>query len=256
MIGLRRNHEAVRNTIPESKLRWLGRAGDHEYAVFSGDGSELAVDIHASPDPGDYVRQPGEVLIMRIRRERIENTEVEHHVTHRAWRVADGTYAALKARAPKPAPEKPMRTWDVLAELPIMQRREPTRLLGAPPSSNVTIDALKGQLRGRMTPAAAVPIIEVGGNEPPDQSVASFIAWLARNEGVALRLGRRERGRLVCESRTPIRSDIRDAIKRYEELIVAELQGSPPICSDCAEPATRPVFPSAPMCAKHLGGSR
>ena len=251
MMGIRRNHEAVRNTIPEAKLRWLGRAGDYQYAVYSGDGSELAVDIHASPDPGDYVRQPGEILIMRIRRESIDGTEMEHHVTHRAWRVADGTYAGLKAKASKPPTEKPMRTWDVLAELPIMQRREPTRHLAIPPSSKVTMDALKGQLGGRMTPAVAMPIIEVGGNEPPDGSIADLIAWLASRHGIALRLGRRDRGRLVNESRTPIRSDIRELIKRAEELIVAELQGSPAMCSDCSEPAMRPVFPSAPMCREH-----
>ena len=36
-----------------------------------------------------------------------------------------------------------------------------------------------------MTPAAAVPIIEIGGNERPEGSVADLIAWLATQKAEA-----------------------------------------------------------------------
>jgi len=59
-------------------------------------------------------------------------------------------------------------------------------------------------------------LIEGGGNEPPDGSVAGMIAYL-EGRGVELKLAR---GRLVARSRTPIRAELRELIEHADELLV------------------------------------
>lgn len=241
MFATRRDPNIVGAMVNESKLVWLGRGTDFDYATYKG--TEYAVDRYPG-NPEDYSRQRGELFVMRVRREVIDGSDFEHHQTHRAVPVPSGTYASLAAKAPKPAPEKPMRAWDALATLPIMQRREPLRLPTVPVGNNVTVGLWKAQ-HGKQPP---VPYIEVNGNEPPERSPAGIIAHLERR-GIALSLAR---GQLLARSRTPIRTDDKALIEQAEELIVGVLRGSPLLCSLCAAPAVSLAFPRAPMCAAHL----
>ena len=259
MIGLtRRDPNIVRATVPESKVKWLGRAADgYDYAVH--DGLEYAVDPHASK-PEDYARRPGELYVMRVWHEVIDGSKFEHHATHRAQRVPDGTYAALDAKASKRAAEKPMRMWGVLAALPVMQRREPTRMAAGVLSASAldTLEHLPAQTQEqRQVIAGAVDllhhhrppaVIEVGGNEPPERGPVGWLKRLA-SHGVELTLAR---GRLLARSVKPIRFDDRQLIDKGKELIVGVLSGSPVTCSTCAEPAIDIAYPDAPMCTEHL----
>jgi hypothetical protein len=182
---------------------------------------------------------------MRVVHGVIDGSAYEHHQTHRAVPVPSGTFAALQAKVRKPAPEKPMRAWDALASLPVMQRREPLRLPTAPAGLDVTVDLFKAH-HGKQAPVP--PFIEINGNEPPERSPAGIIAHLA-NRGVELTLAR---GRLVARSRNPIRADDRQLIDKAGELIVGHLRGQPVVCSECAESAVSIAYPDAPMCAAHL----
>jgi hypothetical protein len=242
MPTTRRDPDVVRSTVPEGKLTWLGRLGGHDYASYQG--REYIVDAYPS-NPEDFSRTPGQLFIMRIRHELIDGSAYEHHATHRALPVPDGTYASLLAKVRKPDTEPPMRTWDVLATLPLMQRREPLRIPTAPASS-ITVGALKAQLG----PVGPLPVIEVGGNQPPERSPAGIVAYLG-SRGIELSLAR---GRLLARARKPIRAEDRYLIERTEELIVGVLSGSPVACSLCAEPAVSIAVPRAPMCAAHLEG--
>ena len=243
----RRDPSAVQRTISESKLRWLGRAPDgYDYAEHGG--KEYAVDIHLSPDPGDYVRQPGEILVMRVHRELIDGSPFEHHGTHRAFEVAPGTYASLAVKADRRPVEKPMRAWDALSTLPALTRREPTRIATVPPASLPEVGLLKTLMGAKADPG----IIEFGGHQPPERTPAGIIAYLERR-GVELSLAR---GRLLARSRNPIRFDDRELIEKAAELIVGHLRGSPVLCSLCAESAVTIAYPDAPMCTAHLGGPR
>jgi hypothetical protein len=243
-LGTRLDYKIVQSTIPEGKLKWLGRPpGDYEYATYGG--AEYAVDRNSTADLTGYNRRPGEIIVLRVERELIDGSAFEHHRMHRAWPVESGTYAALAAKARKPAAEKPLRAWDALATLSVMQRRDPERFASTPAASDVNVGALKAQLG-----ITHERIIEVGGNEPPERSPAAIIEHLA-SRGVELKLSR---GRLVARSRNPMRFDDRELIEKAEELIVGVLRGQPVICSTCAEPAVSIVFPHAPMCAEHLKG--
>jgi hypothetical protein len=51
--------------------------------------------------------------------------------------VQPGTHAGLVAKTRKPVADKPLRAWDRLAALPVMQRREPLRMVTGPPSSTL-----------------------------------------------------------------------------------------------------------------------
>lgn len=245
MLGIRRDPTNVQRSVPQGKVEWLGRSGDFDFGILGG--REYAVDIRATADPADYTRQRDEILVVKVEREVIDGSGFEHHRTYRGWPVERGTFAARQAKMRKPAGEKPMRAWDALASLSVMQRRDPLRMPINPGPSNVHLGALSAQLGGKL---AKLPVMEVGGNEPPDRSPAAIIAFLA-SRGVELTLAR---GRLVVRSRSPIQFDDRELIEKAEELIVGVLRGSPVMCSACAEPAVSIVFPHAPMCAEHLKG--
>ena len=260
MIGIsRRDPDVVGRTVAEAKLDWLGRGPDgNDYGTFRS--QEFAVEPHPC-NPEDYSRRRDELYVMRIKREVIDGSAFEHHATHRALPVPNGTYAALLAKATKPAAEKPIRTWGVLAALPVMQRREPVRAAAGmstsvldtlehlPATTEQEKEVIAGavDLLDRNRPAG---IIEVGGNQPPHRSPAGIIAYLS-GHGVELMLAR---GRLLARSRAPIRSNDRALIDKARELIVGHLRGSPVMCSTCAEPAVDIAYPDAPMCAKHLEG--
>jgi hypothetical protein len=243
MIETRRDPNIVRSTVPESKFQWLGRVGEYDYATYGG--HEYAVEPFASI-PGEYTPGAGELIVMRVTHEVFDGSAIERHNTHRAFRVTEGTYAERVAKLPKPAAQKPMRAWDTLSALPAMQRQEPQRLPTTPPSS-FFVGALKASLGNKGNPK---PFIEVGGNQPPERSVAGIVAYLQRR-GIELFLAG---GRLVARSRTPIRRESREGllIAAAQELLAGHLRGEPVACSECSEPAVGIVFPEAPMCAAHL----
>ena len=112
-----------RDPIPEAKFDWLGTARGRRYGRHKG--QEYAVDLQPS-DPAAFTPGSGEMLVARKRAERLEDgAELVTVVTMRAWPVQPGTFDKLsKSRRGRPA-EKPMRAWDRLASLELMQRVRP-----------------------------------------------------------------------------------------------------------------------------------
>jgi hypothetical protein len=240
-----------RQPVPERDFDWLGTIGSLRYGRRKN--QEYAVDRRPS-DPTSFTPEDGEIAVARRHVERFDDGgEIVSTVTTRAWPVEPGTYDRLaKSRKPAAA-DRPMRTWDRLAALPVMQRREPLRMVTGPATS--ALDALPALGADKAADVERVAelaharstrsLIEVGGNEPPDRSVAGLVAFVERH-GVELSLAR---GRLVARSRTPIRADLRDLIDQAKELIVGHLAGKPVICSSCASPAVTIAAIDAPMCA-------
>jgi hypothetical protein len=258
-IAARRDPSIPQRTIPEAKVRWLGDPiGGYLYA--ESQGTEYAVEIRPA-DLEAFVAQPNEILISRRTVEDIDGSPWPTIGHHRAWPVKAGTYAGLLAKAPKPETEKPLRAWDRLAALTLMQRREPLRFVTGPPSAGLELfealpatseqerEALAGavDMLNRTSPRS---MLAVGGNEPPERTVAGMVAYLAQR-GIELTL---VRGRLLARSRTPLRADLRELIEQARELIVGHLKGQPVMCGQCAEPAVGVAFPDAPLCASHLEG--
>lgn len=240
-----------RDPIDEKRLTWLGRAGGWSYARH-GD-QELAVAPH--PTAADsYTLKPGERFVRRAHDTILEDgARMPGSVLHVAVEVEPGTYEA-KARTRKPIEPK-ARAWDVLAALPAMQRREPTRMVSGPPAKDLPLfDAAPGEQELEavagvvdLTYQQQPSIIEVGGNEPPERSVAGLVTWL-EERGVELSLAR---GHLVAKAAKPMRDDTKEIIERAEPLLVGHLQAKPVICAMCAEPAVTVIFPKAPACAEH-----
>jgi hypothetical protein len=91
------------------------------------------------------------------------------------------------------------------------------------------------------------PWIEIQPDGVADPSPAGIVAYLA-SRGVSLSL---RRGRLVARSEAPINIVDRQLMDRAEPLLIGELGGSKPLCSECSNPATTVVLPRAPMCDRH-----
>lgn len=257
MMGLsRRDPNVVARTINASKVTWLGRIGDSDFGTYGG--REYQVDVSPS-DPENYSRRTDELWVIRVTHEQVGGSDFEHHSRHRALLVPSGTYQRFAEKAAaRPVAEKPMRSWDALATLPVMQRREPVRVsVNRSASALGVLETLPAQSeQEKAVIAGAVDlldrsrppgVVEIGGNQPPDRSPAAIVEFLA-SRGVELTLAR---GRLVARSRTPIRADLRELIERSEELLVGVMRGSPVLCSSCGESATTVVFPLAPMCREH-----
>lgn len=259
MIGLPRRDPAIaQRMVPESKVKWLGDpVAGHQYAMH--DGREYQVELH-SADPGAFTPQPGELVISRRKLEMVDGTPWESTGYFRAFLVKPGTHDRLVAKVRKPDAEKPLRAWDRLATLRAMQRREPQRIVAGPQASSVDmLPALPAQpsdeeqaliagtvdLAERGNPRT---LVEVGGHQPPQRSVAAMVDYLA-SRGVELSL---IRGRLLAKSRTPIRTDDRELVEQARELIVGHLRGQPVICGECAAPAVGIRFPDSPACGTHL----
>lgn len=252
----RRDPGVPARTIPEDKFSWLGKPiGGRQYGRHRD--SEYAVDIRPA-ELDAFTAGPGEIIVSRKHIEMIDGSPWPSTSYHRGFPVATGTYAALAAKARRPKAEQSPRAWDRLGALPLMQRREPMRLATGRSSPMLdrmpVLPAISSDEQEALAQALDMAdrtsqsqLIEVGGNEPPERSVAGVIAYLARR-GIDLEL---VRGRLLARSRLPIRVDLRELIEQAEELIVGHLQGKPVICSSCAEPAVTIVFPQAPMCAEH-----
>jgi len=241
-----------RAPIPESEVTWLGAVDGRQYGTVRC--KEYAVDLTVS-DPQAYTPQPDEITIVRRRVERFDDGgELVSAATSRGWPVPAGTYAKLAAKR-KPTAEKKMRGWDRLAAMPIMQRREPLRMASA--TAALELPVLDGQLTKDQEQAMASVVelaikrapslIEVGGNTPPDGSVADMVAYLAER-GVELSLAR---GRLRARSKTPIRADVQALLDGARELLVGHLQGKPVMCSECAETAVTIAAVDAPVCREH-----
>lgn len=247
--------DAVSRTVPEATIDWQGPPlRGHQYGRHRG--TEYVVDLRPT-DAETHVAQPGEILVSRKRVELLDDGGGWETATlHRGWPVEPGTYAALAGKRKKPG-EKPMRAWDKLQTLAVMQRREPLRMATGPATS--AIDNLPALGADQEEAVASVldfahrkttrTLIEVGGNEPPQRSVAALVEFVEQR-GVELSLAR---GRLLARSRTPIRSDVRELIEQARELIVGHLQGKPVMCCECAEPAVTIAYPDAPMCAAKHG---
>ena len=259
LLSARRDPSVPKRTVAESKVRWLGEPiNGYRYAEHKG--TEYAVELRPS-DVEAFVPQPGEILVSQKTVEMFDQTPWETIGYHRAWPVAAGTYAGKLAKPQRPKADPPLRAWDRLATLDLMQRREPLRFVSGPPSAGLekfeAVPATSEQEREALAGAVQMldrnstrSLIEVGGHEPPERTVAAMVAYLARR-GIELTL---VRGRLLARSRTPIRADMRELIEQARELIVGHLQGKAVICGQCAEPAVGIGFPDAPLCASHLEG--
>lgn len=241
-----------RDPIDEKKLTWLGRAGGWSYA--RNGNQELAVAPHPLTAES-YELKDGERFVRRHHDTILEDgARMPGSVLHVAIEVEPGTFEKM-ARTRKPTGAPVARPWDVLGTLPAFQRREPTRMVSGPPARDLPLfdnppgeqelEAVAGVVD--LAHQQAPTIIEVGGNQPPDRSVAGIVAWL-EGRGVELSLAR---GHLVPKSVKPMRDDVKEVIERAEALLVGHLQSRPVICSMCAEPAITIVFPRAPMCAEH-----
>jgi hypothetical protein len=245
-----------RDPLPEREFTWLGVARGYKYGTRKG--REYAVDLHGS-DPTSFTPDSDEIAVARKHVELIDGSPFETVVRMRGWPVPTGTYAKLAATRKKPDADKPMRAWDRLAALPLMQREEPLRLVTGPAPKLDQLPALTAipspgeeQAMAEIIEQASkrpTKLLEIGGNEPPERSVAGIVAYLER-QGVELSL---QRGRLLARSRAPIRVDLRELIEQTRELLVGHLQGKPVLCSLCSAAAVTIAFPDAPVCAEHAG---
>lgn len=243
-----------RDPIPEREFRWLGAVRGFQYAERKG--RQYAVELHGS-DPMSFTPDPNEISIARKHTELIDGSPFETIIRLRAWPVPTDTYAKLTSSRKKAEADKPLRAWDRLAALPLMQRQEPMRLVTGPAPKLDELPALgavpspgeQEAMAGVIDQVLKRPhkLIEVGGNQPPERSVAGIVAYL-QQRGVELSLAR---GRLLALSRTPLRADVRELIEQARELLAGHLQGKPVLCSSCSEAAVTVVFPDAPMCAEH-----
>ena len=257
-LPTRRDASIPKRTRPERDFDWWGAVAGRRYGTAKKGGQEYAVDT-APADLDAFTPQAGEILVSVGHVEMIDGSAWPSTTYHRGFPVASGTYARLTARRRRRQPETDkLRTWDRLAALPLMQRREPLRMATGPAASPldrmVDLPAVSTQEQEAL--AGAVDLVQRnerrrliagGGNEPPERSVAGIIAWLTER-GIELSLAR---GRLVARSKTPLRADLADLLDQAEELIAAHLQGWPVMCSSCAEPAVTLVLPRAPMCDRH-----
>lgn len=253
----RRDPSVPARTIPEGKVQWLGDAvAGHQYGVHNG--QEYAVDVRPA-DPEGFIAQDGEMLVNRKFIEEFDGSRIETVLTHRAFPVASGTYAALAARrTPRKARRDQPRVWDRLARLSAMQRREPLRLATGPATSAMDrLGALptpptKDEQRalGEVVDLARTTgqreLISVGGHEPPQPG--GFVAYFL---GRHIELTRTRDDRLIARSGSPISADDLELLDLAEPLIVGELGGPVAPCSLCDQPATSIAIPRAPVCAQH-----
>ena len=245
----------AKDPIDESRLTWLGRSNGWHYAKLGH--KEFAVAPHPVEEGSHSRLKDGERYILRHGAVVLpDGASMATTAMHVAMEVEPGSWQKIAGKARKPTAEKKMRGWDRLAALPIMQRREPLRMATGPATRE--LPALPGPLtkdqEAAMEAVAAKAIkrgssfISVGGNTPPDGSVADMIAWLAQRWGIELSLAR---GRLQARSEKPIRADVEALLDGARELIVGHLQGKPVMCSECAKQAVTIAAVDAPVCRDH-----
>ena len=258
MSLLTRRHDpsVPQRTIPEAKITWLGDPiRGHRYGRHRD--TEYMVEMRPS-DPEAFVADANERLVSFRHVEMIDGSPWPTNTYHRAFPTPTGTYAKLVGRKARKADDTTPRAWDRLATLPLMQRREPMRMATGPAASAmdrvVHMPSVSEQEQEALAGAVDMvrgnryrKLIEVGGNTPPERSVAGLVGYL-QDRGVSLELAR---GRLIARSVKPIRADLRELIEQAEELIVGHLRGQAVLCSQCAQAAVTVVFPSAPACAEH-----
>jgi hypothetical protein len=211
MIGVRRV-EAVKATVPESKVHWLGRVGEYDYATYNG--HEYAVEPFASI-PGDYTPGAGELIVMRVTHEVFDGTPIESHTTHRAFRVTAGTYRrelekAERRRGPPQAARLPV---DALDGLSLLRPRADTVLPATTTSIVQTV----------------LPVIPVTGAYLPGRRKVRGRAVLDHLERLGVTLGV-YRGKLLVSSEKGRSAAVAEVVDRAGPLLLGWLTDQPLTC--------------------------
>lgn len=126
-----RDPAVVARTVPESKVKWLGRAKGGEFGVING--AEYQVDARSS-NPGDYNPRPGELFVMRVTEEMVDGSKWQQHRHHRAFGVTPGTYATGRGRSGGSASPAPSigRAPECVPPYSVQWSRRAVTLLGWP----------------------------------------------------------------------------------------------------------------------------
>lgn len=244
-IGTMRGTGSTWNKQDVGKFKRLGRLGAWDY--YTRDKDEFAAATRPA-DPQEVEPRPGEILLVKKTSVMDGGSRWEDVTYHIAFPVPVGTFqekAAREERRRKSADRTP-RPQDALA-LPGLRRREPVRLTLGPPSSDLSLDALKAR-----TGAAAPAVAEVGGHEGVAHSPAGYLEWLA-GRGIQVEVAK---GHLLIKTSKPLGQEERILLDRAEGLLVGHLSGTPVSCVACDQPAASIAFPSAPVCSEHLEADR
>ena len=237
----RRDPEVVRNTIPEERMAWLGKAGDFEYATHKG--TEYAVDLHPS-ELSDHASVDGQILVRRISHEVIDGSRFENHRTHRAVPVPSGSFAAAEARkqarleAQERRANPPYRGVDALAPIQALAAKLPQFLAGPDPTqitgytSEYTGDgrAMRVHMSGLLRKQDALAT-------PGRPAIRGLRAVLDVLEAKGIHLEPTQDGASVFVRSRGGRLDpqLREAIRATARLLAGELTGSPVRCELCPD---------------------
>lgn len=228
-----------RDPIPEGKLSWLGAHGGWRYAKHGS--QEYAIGDLAVADES-YRLKPGERFVRRRRAVVLPDGEkMPESALHLAVPVDAGTWERMASQVRSKPLNGSLRVWDALAEY--RRQHSDARRLPLRQSANPDVAAMQAELGMD----GAQPWLELTPQGLADTSPAGLVSYL-QARGISLSLAR---GRLVARSAKPINVMDRQLMERAEPLIIGELGGPKPMCSECPQPATEMVIPRAPMCAGH-----
>jgi hypothetical protein len=243
VVGQIRRAFAAWNVLSRADMERLGDPiGGYEY--FAHGKGELAVTVRPV-DPEEHSPRPGQVMVIEEKPELLEDGRKwgTRRIHRLGWEVEKGSYQREQEKRRRRQPtEDPARPMDVLAAVPSLHRREPTRIV-----ADRETDIHSGRLRTWID-AKSPAVIEVGGSPGVERSPAGYLAWLA-DRGVELSVAK---GRLLATSAKPLGLEERTLIAEAEELLIGELSGKPVACSLCDVPAVSIAFPQAPVCEQHL----